>query len=210
MARLPGRRAVAAARAPGPARRSRCGDTGGGVLQRPGRRAARPRAERRAPGARRPRARRARRAARPRRGAPRGPAAGRRDCRSASCCSTSGSWPASATSGGARPCSLEGRNPWTPPSALTDDASSTPSSTTASHADDATSVAPDRGVPPTADGSTGAPAGPCRPLRHADPLARQGEQARTAYWCPTCQPAPPSPRLGIAAADSRTAIPKQR
>jgi len=29
----------------------------------------------------------------------------------------------------------------------------------------------------------------CTPVRSR----RQGEQARTAYWCPTCQPAPPRP-----------------
>ena len=31
---------------------------------------------------------------------------------------------------------------------------------------------------------------PCRRCRTPVKSRRQGEQARTAYWCPTCQPAP--------------------
>jgi endonuclease-8 len=34
---------------------------------------------------------------------------------------------------------------------------------------------------------------PCRRCGTPIRMARQGEQARSSYWCPACQPAPPQP-----------------
>ena len=120
VARLPGGPPVAAARAPGPAH-PHLRRPGGGVLQRPGRRA--PPAGRHGPppGARQPRPRRARPAPRPGRGPPPGPGRSRPTAPSASCCSTSGSWPASATSGAARRSSSRATTRGRPVSAVTDE-----------------------------------------------------------------------------------------
>jgi endonuclease VIII len=86
--------------------------------------------------------------------------------------------------------SAEGHNPWTPVSALTDDELDA-LVVTASVLMEA-SVASRTGVPEAG------PAGgrrvyrrsgqPCRRCGTAVQSRRQGEQARTAYWCPTCQP----------------------
>ena len=82
---------------------------------------------------------------------------------------------------------VEGHNPWTPVSALTDDQL------------DALVSAAGRLMRVSVDSRTGVPdrrwvyrrAGhACRRCRTPVRSRRQGEQARTAYWCPTCQPAP--------------------
>ena len=81
---------------------------------------------------------------------------------------------------------LEGRSPWAPVSALTDDEL------------DALVSTARRIMTQPASGPFDRPAGPLGlpPHRPALPAVRarsilsrgQGEQSRTAYWCPTCQP----------------------
>lgn len=100
---------------------------------------------------------------------------------------------------------VEGHNPWVPQGSLTDeqlDALVTSAArlmrASAGIEAGATGV-----VGPSArgsvDGSTGRPGPrwvykrqgrPCRRCRTLIAARHQGEQARTAYWCPTCQPAP--------------------
>ncbi len=81
----------------------------------------------------------------------------------------------------------EGLNPWTPLSAITDDELG------------ALVAGAGRLMRPGVASRTGVPTGmavyrrtgqPCRRCRTPIRSKRQGEQARTAYWCPTCQPAP--------------------
>ncbi|MEA2972760.1 MAG: endonuclease [Actinomycetota bacterium] len=83
----------------------------------------------------------------------------------------------------------EGHNPWTPLSALTDDQL------------DALVTTAGRLMRAAVESRTGVPSKiavyrrtgqPCRTCRTPIRSKRQGEQARTAYWCPTCQPAPGS------------------
>jgi endonuclease-8 len=82
---------------------------------------------------------------------------------------------------------VEGLNPWTPLSAVTDEQLDALVST-AGHLMQA-SVASRTGAP---DGrSVYRRAGrPCPRCRTPVKSRRQGEQGRTAYWCPTCQPDP--------------------
>ncbi len=84
----------------------------------------------------------------------------------------------------------EGVNPWTPLSAITDDQL------------DALITTAGRLMRPGVQSRSGVPAPPnvyrragrpCRRCRTPVVARRQGEQARTAYWCPTCQPAPAPP-----------------
>ncbi len=89
----------------------------------------------------------------------------------------------------------EGHNPWTPVSALTDgqlDALVVTASVLM-----AASVSGRAGFP---TGKAGVPEGrrvygrngrPCNRCRTVVLSRRQGEQARTAYWCPACQPLAP-------------------
>ena len=97
---------------------------------------------------------------------------------------------------------VEGHSPWTPLSAVTD-----------GQLDALVSTA-GRLMQASVQSRTGAPehrsvyrrAGqPCPRCRTPVKSRRQGEQARTAYWCPTCQPAPPpapAPSAGpVSAAD---------
>ncbi|MGI8983264.1 MAG: Fpg/Nei family DNA glycosylase [Acidimicrobiales bacterium] len=81
---------------------------------------------------------------------------------------------------------LEGRSPWSPVSSLSDDELDALVSTAARIMAD--SVGPHTGRPPRwVYRRTG------RPCRRCDTPIRsrgQGEQSRTAYWCPACQPAP--------------------
>ncbi|HVF14772.1 MAG TPA: DNA-formamidopyrimidine glycosylase family protein [Acidimicrobiales bacterium] len=81
----------------------------------------------------------------------------------------------------------EGHNPWTPVSALTD-----------AQLDALVSTA-GRLMRASVESRTGAPEGrsvyrragrPCPRCRTPVKSRRQGDQARTAYWCPTCQPHP--------------------
>jgi endonuclease-8 len=87
---------------------------------------------------------------------------------------------------------LEGHNPWTPLSAITDDQL------------EALVATAGRLMRASVASRTGAPEGrhvyrragqPCHRCRTPVQSRRQGEQARTAYWCPTCQPEPSSPSL---------------
>jgi endonuclease-8 len=79
---------------------------------------------------------------------------------------------------------LEGRSPWSPVSALTDDELDALVSTAGRIMGEALGPftrAPTRWV----YGRTGRPCRRCGTLVRSRP---QGEQARVAYWCPTCQP----------------------
>ena len=79
---------------------------------------------------------------------------------------------------------LEGRSPWAPVSSLTDDELDALVATASRIMKD--SLGPFTGRPTrSVYRRTGRP---CR--RCGTPISsrRQGEQARTAYWCPTCQP----------------------
>ena len=85
---------------------------------------------------------------------------------------------------------VEGHNPWAPASALADDQL------------DALVVTAAMLMAESVSSRTGGPARrwvyrragqPCRRCRTPVLSRRQGEQARTAYWCPACQPAPPQP-----------------
>jgi len=90
----------------------------------------------------------------------------------------------------------EGLNPWTPLSAITDEQLDA-IVTTAGHLMQA-SVESRTGVP--AGRSVYRRAGrPCPRCRTAVKSRRQGEQGRTAYWCPTCQP---DPTIGPASTES--------
>jgi len=82
---------------------------------------------------------------------------------------------------------VEGHHPWTPLSAITDE-----------QLDDLVGTA-GRLMRASVASRTGAPdrrwvyrrnGRPCSRCRTPVKARRQGEQARTAYWCPTCQPAP--------------------
>ncbi len=92
---------------------------------------------------------------------------------------------------------VEGHNPWTPLSAITDEQLGALVATAGRLMQ--ASVASRTGVP---DGRhvyrrSGQPCHRCRtPVKSR----RQGEQARTAYWCPTCQPAAPAPATPPATA----------
>jgi len=80
---------------------------------------------------------------------------------------------------------LEGRNPWAPQSDLTDDELDA-LLTTAARIMGRSSVGPFSGrSQPNVYGRSGRPCRRCRALVRS---RRQGEQARTAYWCPSCQP----------------------
>ena len=96
----------------------------------------------------------------------------------------------------------EGHNPWTPVSALTDDQLDALVATAAMLM--AASVAGRRfsdrqgRCPPEGRRVYRRNGQPCHRCRTPVLSRRQGEQARTAYWCPTCQPlataaAPPDP-----------------
>jgi endonuclease-8 len=91
---------------------------------------------------------------------------------------------------------VEGHNPWTPLAEITDEQLDALVSTAA------------RLMRVSVGSRTGVPDGrwvyrragrPCRRCRTPVRSRAQGEQARTAYWCPTCQPAadpdptPPTP-----------------
>lgn len=79
---------------------------------------------------------------------------------------------------------LEGRSPWAPLSSLTDDELDALVSTAGRIMRE--SLGPFTRPPPRwVYGRNGRPCRRCRTLIRAQ---RQGEQARTAYWCPTCQP----------------------
>jgi endonuclease-8 len=79
---------------------------------------------------------------------------------------------------------LEGHNPWTPVSALTDDQLDTLMSTAGRIMTE--SLGPFTGRPRRwVYGRSGRP---CRRCGTAVTSRGQGEQARIAYWCPTCQP----------------------
>ena len=78
---------------------------------------------------------------------------------------------------------LEGRNPWTPVSTLTDDELDALVSTAARIMQE--SLGPFTGRPPRwVYRRTGRP---CRRCGTPIQSRGQGEQSRTAYWCPTCQ-----------------------
>ncbi len=78
---------------------------------------------------------------------------------------------------------LEGRSPWAPLSSLTDDQLDSLMSTAGRIMGDA--LGPFTGRPQRwVYGRTGRP---CRRCRTTIESRRQGEQARTAYWCPVCQ-----------------------
>ena len=85
---------------------------------------------------------------------------------------------------------LEGRHPWTPQGALSDDELDRLVTTArrlkrASAGIDPASAAGGRPAPRWVYRRTGRPCRRCgTPVRSA----LQGEQARRAYWCPTCQP----------------------
>ncbi len=79
---------------------------------------------------------------------------------------------------------LEGRSPWAPVSSLTDDELDALMSTAAQIMGESLGEftgRPERWV----YRRTGRP---CRRCRTPIQSRKQGEQARTAYWCPTCQP----------------------
>ena len=79
---------------------------------------------------------------------------------------------------------LEGRNPWAPVSSLKDDEFDALVSTAARIMHE--SLGPFTGRPERwVYRRTGRP---CRRCRTPIKSRGQGEQARTAYWCPTCQP----------------------
>lgn len=81
---------------------------------------------------------------------------------------------------------LEGRSPWAAVSSVSDDELDALVATAARIMGD--SLGPDTGRPPRwVYRRTGRP---CR--RCGTPISSrgQGEQSRTAYWCPACQPAP--------------------
>jgi endonuclease-8 len=79
---------------------------------------------------------------------------------------------------------LEGRSPWAPSSTLTDAALDALVSTAGRIMGD--SLGPFTGRPARwVYRRTGRPCHRCRTPVRSRP---QGEQARTAYWCPTCQP----------------------
>jgi endonuclease-8 len=87
---------------------------------------------------------------------------------------------------------LEGRHPWAPVSSLTDDELDALMSTAAGIMNQ--SLGPFTGRPERwVYRRTGRP---CRRCRTPIKSRGQGEQSRTAYWCPTCQPdaAPPAQR----------------
>jgi len=84
---------------------------------------------------------------------------------------------------------VEGHNPWTPLSEVTDEQL------------DALVSAAGRLMRASVESRTGVPEGrwvyrragqACRRCHTPVKSRRQGEQARTAYWCPTCQPTPPA------------------
>ena len=79
---------------------------------------------------------------------------------------------------------LEGRNPWAPVSSLTDDELDALMSTAARIMTESLRAVHRATAP------LGLPAHrpPLPAMRHADQVRGQGEQSRTAYWCPTCQP----------------------
>jgi len=90
---------------------------------------------------------------------------------------------------------VEGHNPWTPVSAVTDEQL------------DVLVSRSGRLMRASVESRTGVPgprwvyrrAGqPCRRCRTPVRSRGQGEQARTAYWCPACQPAPPAPPVPIS------------
>jgi len=86
---------------------------------------------------------------------------------------------------------VEGHNPWTPVSAVTDgqlDALVSTAGRLMGASVGSRSGVPDRRWVYRRAGR------PCRRCRTPVSSRGQGEQARTAYWCPTCQPAPSSPR----------------
>ena len=81
---------------------------------------------------------------------------------------------------------LEGRSPWAPVSSLTDDELDALVSTAARIMSE--SLGPFTGKPQRwVYRRTGRPCRRCGTPIQSRP---QGEQARTAYWCPTCQPDP--------------------
>jgi len=90
---------------------------------------------------------------------------------------------------------LAGHHPWAPQASLTD-AQLDDLVVTASRLMRASAGIPP--VDPTVTSPSGRPSPrwvygrqglPCRRCRTLVVARRQGDQARTAYWCPTCQPA---------------------
>ena len=79
---------------------------------------------------------------------------------------------------------LEGRNPWTERQKLTD-ADLDALVTTASSLMRASALSPGRALQHWVYKRSGQP---CRKCGTRIESRRQGEQARTAYWCPACQP----------------------
>ena len=90
---------------------------------------------------------------------------------------------------------LEGRSPWVPVSAVTDDDLDALISTANRIMGD--SLGPFTGRPQRwVYRRTGRPCRRCGTPVLSRP---QGQQARTAYWCPTCQPDPTTPGAGVTA-----------
>jgi len=95
---------------------------------------------------------------------------------------------------------LQGRSPWTPVSALTDDELDALVSTASRIMTQ--SLGPSGPLSGGTGPFTGRPprwvyrrAGqPCRRCRNTIQSRGQGEQSRTAYWCPSCQPLATPPR----------------
>jgi endonuclease-8 len=85
---------------------------------------------------------------------------------------------------------LESRNPWTPQSELSDaDLDTLLMTTSRLMRASADPDAPARPAPRWVYRRTGRP---CRRCGTKIECRRQGEHARTTYWCPTCQPLPPT------------------